>query len=131
VPDPLETPKPQVSARDLEISSQDLAPEPDTGKGPLLSPADEAWKARLVAHARTAIGDARGAHLKDVLAVAQAAGDCHGWTVTALRKELTALDIPIEDKLWLRGRGGNTRGVLATSLPPLPEPTPEPAQESP
>ncbi|WP_031032740.1 hypothetical protein, partial [Streptomyces sp. NRRL WC-3725] len=69
----------------------------------------------LIRHARTAIGSDRGAHLRTILATAQAAGDCTGWSVTRLRRALEAADIRVEEKLWIRG--GNTRGVLAESLP--------------
>jgi hypothetical protein len=110
---PLGVPKLQVNAGGLEISAQDLGPAatPGEGRPRTRSTADE----RLIAHARHAIGQARGAHLRSILAVAQAAGDCRDWSVTRLRRELDQLSIAVEEKLWLNG--GNTRGVLATSLP--------------
>ncbi|MDG9703777.1 hypothetical protein [Streptomyces sp. DH37] len=107
LPTPLETEKPQVSRDGLGARSQDLASGDAPGKG--------LEATRLLWHTRATIGTARGAHLRDILARAQAAGDCTGWTVSRLRRELEAAGIRVEDKLWLKG--GNTRGVLATSLP--------------
>lgn len=104
---------PQVSDSGLEISVRDLGQDGPSGEG-LRAPYTSA-QLRLLEHVRTAIGTARGAHLRDILTTAQKAGDATGWTVTRLRRELELLDIQVEEKLWLNG--GNTRGVLATSLP--------------
>ncbi|MEV5079392.1 hypothetical protein AB0K74_11360 [Streptomyces sp. NPDC056159] len=113
---PLGDANPQVSGGDLEISDRDLGQDDPPGEE---SPDPyTAEQLRLLEHTRTAIGTARGAHLRDILAVAQAAGDYPDWSVTRLRRGLLELRITVEDKLWLNG--GNTRGVLATSLPPLP-----------
>ncbi|MFB6955476.1 hypothetical protein ACFCYB_00210 [Streptomyces sp. NPDC056309] len=114
--DPLGDAKPQVSVRDLEISGQDLGQDDPPGEEPPLPYSAE--QLRLLEHTRAAIGTARGAHLRTILATAQAAGDYPDWSVTRLRQALDELGVHVEDKLWLRG--GNTRGVLATSLPPLP-----------
>ncbi|WP_019548454.1 hypothetical protein [Streptomyces sulphureus] len=110
---PTETETPQVRRDDQDISAQDLAEN--------LGASDEDGRLldtealMLIRHARTAIGSDRGAHLRTILATAQAAGDCTGWSVTRLRRALEAADIRVEEKLWIRG--GNTRGVLAESLP--------------
>ncbi|GED89327.1 hypothetical protein [Streptomyces sp. 6-11-2] len=114
--DPLGDTKPQASDSGLEISGQDLDQDDPPGEEPPLSYTAE--QLRLLEHTRTAIGTARGAHLRDIPAVAQAAGDYPDWSVTRLRRALDELGVQVEDKLWLNG--GNTRGVLATSLPPLP-----------
>ncbi|MFD4968938.1 hypothetical protein [Streptomyces sp. NPDC058424] len=114
--DPLGDAKPQVADSGLEISGQDLGQDAPSGEGSRASYTDA--DLRLLSHVRTAIGTARGAHLRDILAVAQAAGDYPDWSVTRLRRALDELEVQVEDKLWLNG--GNTRGVLATSLPPLP-----------
>ncbi|MFJ8345063.1 hypothetical protein ACIQ9J_01540 [Streptomyces sp. NPDC094153] len=119
--DPLGGPKPQVGEGDLEISDRDLGQDEPPGEDPPRPHTAE--QLRLLEHARTAIGTARGAHLRDILATAQTAGDCADWSVTRLRRALDELGVQVEDKLWLNG--GNTRGVLATSLPPLPSPEEE------
>lgn len=115
--DPLGPENPQVTEPALEISGRDLDQDPASGEG--LHAAYTDAQLRLLHHVRTAVGTARGAHLRDILTTAQTAGDYTGWTVKRLRRELEALDVQIEDKLWLNG--GNTRGVLATSLPTTPE----------
>lgn len=116
---PLDPPKPQVTEGGLEISVRDLGQDEPSGEGLPAPYTDD--QLQLLNHVRTAIGTARGAHLRDILTTAQTAGDATGWTVTRLRRELEALDIRVEDKLWLNG--GNTRGVLATSLPTTGEET--------
>jgi hypothetical protein len=115
--DPLGTENPQVSDSDLEISARDLDQDATPGEG-LRAPYTDTQR-RLLHHARTAIGTARGAHLRDILTTAQATGDFTDWTVKRLRQALEEAGIRIEDKLWLNG--GNTRGILATSLPTIPD----------
>ncbi|MFB7461273.1 hypothetical protein [Streptomyces sp. NPDC056188] len=115
--DPLGDAKPQVAGGGLEISGRDLDQDQPPGEDPPRTYTAE--QLRLLEHARTAIGTARGAHLRDILTTAQTAGDYPDWSVTRLRQALEEADVQVEDKLWLNG--GNTRGVLATSLPPLPE----------
>ncbi|WP_301126773.1 hypothetical protein [Streptomyces cacaoi] len=108
----------QVRQGDRDISARDLVSRPGPPAAP--SPAPGAERDRLLAHTWTAIGTERGAHLRDILAVAQAAGDCEGWSVGRLRRALEEAGIPVEAKLWIRG--GNTRGVLAKNLPaPAPD----------
>lgn len=111
--DPLDASFPQVGDGGLEISGRDLGQDEPPGEG-LHAPYTGA-QLRLLEHVRTTIGTARGAHLRDILTTMQTAGDATDWTVKRLRQELEAASIRIEDKLWLNG--GNTRGVLATSLP--------------
>lgn len=111
---PIETETPQVRGDDQDISARDLGSrvaEPP----PAPAPRPSAEQDRLLAHVRAAIGTDRGAHLRDILATAQAAGDYTDWTVTRLRRALESAGIRVENKLWLRG--GNTRGVLASNLP--------------
>lgn len=115
----LEAADPQVAAGDLEISGRDLGQDEPSGEG-LRAPYTSA-QLRLLEHVRTAIGTARGTHLRDILTTAQTAGDATNWSVTRLRRELETLGITVEEKLWLNG--GNTRGVLATSLPTTDEET--------
>lgn len=123
----LDPAKPQVSDVDLEISSQDLGPEqPLPGEEQPRPYTPE--QLRLLRHIHTAIGNARGAHLRDILTVAKEAGDFPDASVTELRRSIQALDIPIQDKLWLRG--GNTRGILRRDVPALPDPHEEPVQET-
>jgi hypothetical protein len=119
----LDPAEPQVTDSGLKISPQDLADAEPTEEGTRGLYTDA--RHGLLDHVRTAIGTARGAHLRDILTTAQNAGDATGWTVTRLRRELEALGIKVEDKLWLNG--GNTRGVLATSLPTPDEETPDAA----
>lgn len=114
---PLDPVKPQVADSGLEISARDLDQDTPSGKGPHLTYTAE--QLRLIEYARTAAGEARGAHLRTILSIAQAAGDYTDWTVNRLRRELEALDIKVEEKLWLNG--GNTRGVLVVNLPSRPE----------
>jgi len=110
---PPKTETPQVRRGDRDISARDLGARPTQPPMPAAAPDDE--RQRLLAHTRTAIGTERGAHLRDILAVAQAAGDCEGWSVGQLRRALEDAGVPVKEKLWLRG--GNTRGVLASALP--------------
>ncbi|GAA2463274.1 hypothetical protein GCM10010405_54680 [Streptomyces macrosporus] len=112
--DPIGMRKPQVSAGDLVSRPQDLDVDlggSERGPAPEVTPLAEL----LLRHTRTAIGTARGTHLRDILARVQAAGHFAKWNVTRLRRELEAVGIQVEDQLWLNGR--NTRGVLAESLP--------------
>ncbi|MGQ5640892.1 MULTISPECIES: hypothetical protein [unclassified Streptomyces] len=114
--DPLGPENSQVSDGNLEISARDLGQDEPAEEG-LRAPYTDA-QLRLLRHARTAIGTARGAHLRDILTTAQAEGDFTDWTVKRLRQALQEAGIRIEDKLWLYG--GNPRGILATSLPTIP-----------
>ncbi|WP_158794999.1 hypothetical protein [Streptomyces sp. NRRL S-337] len=75
------------------------------------------------------MGDARGVHLKTVLAHLQKEGQGVGWTVTDLRLRLEALGIPVEPLLKLNKVP--TRGVLkADLLAPSPAEAPNPSPEA-
>ncbi|NUR04236.1 MAG: hypothetical protein HOY79_49370 [Streptomyces sp.] len=119
--DPLGPANPQVADGALEISGRDLGQDEPVEEG-VRAPYTDA-QLRLIRHARTAIGTARGAHLRDILTTAQTTGEYTDWTVKRLRQALEEAGIQVEDKLWLNG--GNTRGVLATSLPTIPDPDEE------
>ncbi|MFF3884052.1 hypothetical protein [Streptomyces sp. NPDC001914] len=78
------------------------------------------------------IGEARGVHLRTVLAYLQKHGQWEGRTVAELRVHLEALGIPVQPKVKV-GKVP-TRGVLRVdldALPPLSETAPSPTPSPP
>jgi hypothetical protein len=78
------------------------------------------------------IGEARGVHLRTVLAHLQEHGQWEGRTVAELRVHLEALGIPVQPKVKVGGVP--TRGVLRSdldALSPLAETSPSPAPSPP
>lgn len=67
-----------------------------------------------------ALGDRPAMHLSEVLQYLQKQGHGKGLKVTSLRKRLEALNIPVELKLKVGGKGP-TRGIVRADLPPLPD----------
>lgn len=70
------------------------------------------------------IGDTQGVHLRDLLTHAQSHGMFEDLDVSDLRRHLERWDIPVRNRVRVRGLG-ITVGIHRDDLKPLPSPSPE------
>ncbi|MEV5957277.1 hypothetical protein AB0M11_26510 [Streptomyces sp. NPDC051987] len=83
-------------------------------------PAPEDVRAATLDWIRERIGDRQGVHLRDLLEHAQAHGMFEGLDVSGLRGHLERWQIPVRDRVRVRGLGV-TVGVYRDDLPPFPD----------
>ncbi|MFE7972990.1 hypothetical protein [Streptomyces shenzhenensis] len=79
---------------------------------------------------RDQIGDRQGVHLRDLLEHAQTHGLFDALDVTTFRAHLERWDIPVRNRVRVRGLGV-TVGIHRDDLPPRSEPSPDPDGQDP